>query len=46
MSLLEDRGFDVLEVGYDICKKPMKMLRRVDEHYDTIWLTYIIGKKR
>lgn len=44
-SLLEDRGFTVLEVGYDICAKPPKMLRRVDEHYDTIWLTYVIGRK-
>jgi cyclopropane fatty-acyl-phospholipid synthase-like methyltransferase len=45
-TLLEDRGFDVLEVGYDICTKPETMLRRVDEHYDTIWLTYVIGRKR
>jgi SAM-dependent methyltransferase len=30
-TLLEDRGFDVLEVGYDICTKPQKMLRKVDE---------------
>ena len=44
-SLLEDRGFTVLEVGYDICTKPEKMLRRVDEHYDTIWLTYVIARK-
>ncbi len=44
-SLLEDRGFTVLEVGYDICTKPKKMLRRLDEHYDTIWLTYVIGRK-
>jgi 2-polyprenyl-3-methyl-5-hydroxy-6-metoxy-1,4-benzoquinol methylase len=46
ISLLEDRGFDVLEVGYDICTKPEGMLRRVDEHYDEIWLTYVIGRKR
>ena len=45
-TLLEDRGFDVLDVGYDICTKPDKMLRRVDEHYDTIWLTYVVGRKR
>jgi cyclopropane fatty-acyl-phospholipid synthase-like methyltransferase/SAM-dependent methyltransferase len=45
ISLLEDRGFTVLEVGYDICTKPAKMLRKVDEHYDTIWLTYVIGRK-
>jgi SAM-dependent methyltransferase len=45
-TLLEDRGFDVLEVGYDICEKPQKMLRRIDEHYDVIWLTYVVGRKR
>ena len=45
ISLLEDRGFTVLEVGYDICTKPAKMLRKVDEHYDIIWLTYVIGRK-
>lgn len=45
VSLLEDRGFEVLEVGYDICTKPDHMLRRVDEHYDVIWLSYVIGKK-
>lgn len=44
-SLLVDRGFTVLEVGYDICTKPQKMLRRVDEHYDTIWLTYVVARK-
>lgn len=44
-TLLEDRGFTVLEVGYDICTKPPKMLRRVDEHYDVIWLVYVIGRK-
>jgi cyclopropane fatty-acyl-phospholipid synthase-like methyltransferase len=44
-SLLEDRGFKVLEVGYDICTKPENMRKRVDEHYDTIWLTYVIATK-
>jgi len=44
-TLLEDRGFTVLEVGYDICTKPNNMLRRIDEHYDVIWLTYVIGRK-
>jgi SAM-dependent methyltransferase len=29
--LLEDRGFDVLEVGYDLCTKPEKMLTKIDE---------------
>ena len=45
ISLLEDRGFEVLEVGYDICTKPENMRERLDEHYDTIWLTYVIGRK-
>lgn len=45
ISLLEDRGFEVLEVGYDICAKPENMRKRVDEHYDVIWLTYVIGRK-
>mmetsp|Transcript_40952 Transcript_40952/g.41610 ORF Transcript_40952/g.41610 Transcript_40952/m.41610 type:complete len:244 (-) Transcript_40952:125-856(-) len=45
-TLLEDRGFDVLEVGYDICTKPDKMQNRIDEHYDVIWLTYVVGRKR
>ena len=45
-SLLEDRGFKVLDVGYDICTKPEKVLReKVDEHFDVIWLTYVIGQK-
>jgi len=46
ITLLEDRGFDVLEVGYDICTKPDKMKERIDEHFDVIWLTYVVGKKR
>ena len=46
ITLLEDRGFDVLEVGYDICTKPENMRNRIDEHYDTIWLTYVVGRKR
>jgi cyclopropane fatty-acyl-phospholipid synthase-like methyltransferase len=45
ISLLEDRNFTVLESGYDICTKPEKMQSRYDEHFDVIWLTYIIGKK-
>ena len=46
-SLLEDRGFDILDVGYDICTKPEDVLKnRVDEHFDMIWLTYVIGKKK
>jgi len=45
-SLMEDRGFEVLEVGYDICEKPEKILQtRIDEHFDTIWLSYVIAKK-
>lgn len=46
ITLLEDRGFDVLDVGYDICTKPDNMKHRIDEHYDTIWLTYVVGRKR
>ena len=46
VTLLEDRGFDVLEVGYDICTKPEKMMKRIDEHYGIIWLTYVVGRKR
>lgn len=45
ISLLEDRGFEVLEVGYDICTKPENMKNRIDEHYETIWLTYVVGRK-
>lgn len=46
-SLMEDRGFEVLEVGYDICEKPEKILKtRIDEHFDTIWLSYVIAKKK
>lgn len=45
-SLLEDRGFTILDVGYDICTKPEKVLKEnVDEHFDTIWLTYVVGIK-
>lgn len=45
-SLLEDRGFQVLDVGYDICSKPENVMKTsVDEHFDVIWLTYVIGKK-
>jgi len=45
-SLMEDRGFTVLEVGYDICEKPEKVLRtNSDEHFDVIWLSYVIAKK-
>ena len=45
-TLLEDRGFTVLEVGYDVCTKPDKVLReKIDEHFDTIWLVYVIAQK-
>eukprot|EP00551_Chaetoceros_affinis_P005311 CAMPEP_0203685934 /NCGR_PEP_ID=MMETSP0090-20130426/48802_1 /ASSEMBLY_ACC=CAM_ASM_001088 /TAXON_ID=426623 /ORGANISM="Chaetoceros affinis, Strain CCMP159" /LENGTH=658 /DNA_ID=CAMNT_0050555147 /DNA_START=635 /DNA_END=2607 /DNA_ORIENTATION=+ len=41
-SLLEDRGFTVLDVGYDICTKPEHVLKNnIDEHFDEIWLTYV-----
>lgn len=45
VTTLLDRGFPVLEVEYEICTKP-DMLRRVEEHYDVIWLVYVIGRKR
>jgi len=45
-TLLEDRGFEVLAVGYDICTQPEKFLKtKKDEHYGTIWLTYVVGRK-
>jgi len=45
-TLLEDRGFEVLDVGYDICTQPQKFLRnKKDEHFDIIWLTYVVGRK-
>jgi len=45
-SLLEDRGFTVLDVGYDICTKPENVLKKnIDEHFDTIWLVYVIAQK-
>jgi len=45
-TLLEDRNFTILDVGYDICDKPMdKVLHTKDEHYDRIWLTYVIAQK-
>jgi SAM-dependent methyltransferase len=45
-TLLEDRGFEVLEVGYDICTKQENKKKAVDEHYDVIWLSYVVGRKR
>jgi 2-polyprenyl-3-methyl-5-hydroxy-6-metoxy-1,4-benzoquinol methylase len=45
-SLLEDRGFKILEVGYDICTKPEKVLKNyIDEHFDVIWISYVVGQK-
>ena len=45
-TLLEDRGFEVLDVGYDICTQPEHMLKnRKDEHFEKIWLTYVVGRK-
>ena len=44
-SLLEDRGFAVEAVGFDVCTKPAKMASRVDEHYDVIKLTFVVGRK-
>ena len=45
IDLFEDRGFEILEVGYDICEKPKGMRQKIDEHYDKIWLTYVVAKK-
>ena len=45
-SGLEDRGFEVLEVGYDICTKQENKKKAVDEHYDVIWLSYVVGRKK
>jgi len=45
-TLLEDRGFEVLDVGYDVCTQPEHMLKdRRDEHFERIWLTYVVGRK-
>mmetsp|Transcript_16224 Transcript_16224/g.19814 ORF Transcript_16224/g.19814 Transcript_16224/m.19814 type:complete len:1003 (+) Transcript_16224:128-3136(+) len=46
ISLLEDRGFKILDVGYDICTKPDKVLKNnIDEHFDVVWLSYVVGQK-
>ena len=45
-SLLEDRGFEVLDVGYDVCTQPdFVRENQKDEHFETIWLTYVVGRK-
>lgn len=45
-TLAEDRGFEVLDVGYDVCTQPEKMLKnRKDEHFQKVWLTYVVGRK-
>lgn len=44
-SMMEDRGFTVLDRGYDVCTKQKSMVDAVDEHYDTIWLSYVVGQK-
>lgn len=45
-TLLEDRNFTVWDVGYDLCSKPPHVLEnKIDEHYDTIWLTYVVAQK-
>ena len=46
VTLLEDRGFEVLEVGYDICTKQENKKKSIDEHYDIIWLTYVVARKK
>ncbi len=45
-TLLKDRGFEVLDVGYDICNQPeLVRNKRKDEHFEVIWLTYVVGRK-
>ena len=44
-ALLEERGFAVDAVGIDVCTRPAKMVGKVDEHFETIQLTYIVGRK-
>lgn len=44
-TLLQDRNFEILDVGYDICTQPEHMKKRKDEHFETIWLTYVVGRK-
>jgi 2-polyprenyl-3-methyl-5-hydroxy-6-metoxy-1,4-benzoquinol methylase len=46
VTLLEDRGFETLEVGYDICTKQENKKKSIDEHYDIIWLTYVVARKK
>lgn len=45
-NLFETRGFEVLEVGYDLCnmREPFRS-KAVDEHFDFIWLTYVVARK-
>jgi hypothetical protein len=40
-TLLEERGFAVLDVGYHICTQS-KSLRRRDKPVDLVWLTCTI----
>ena len=42
---MEDRGFEPLEIGYDLCSKPKDKMSTVDEHYDFIWLSYVVARK-
>lgn len=44
-SLLSRRGFEVLSSGLDVCTRPQAMKEKVDEHFDTIWLSYVVGRK-
>lgn len=44
-SLMEDNGFRVLESGYDVCSKPAEMTAIIDEHMDTIILSYVVAMK-
>merc|ERR1719277_1419386 len=44
-SLFEDNGFRVLDSGYDVCSKPKNIKAQVDEHMDSITLSYVVAIK-
>ena len=43
-SLFVDAGFKVLDLGYDLCSK-RPTFKSIDEHFDEIWLVYIVAQK-
>ena len=44
-TLVADRGFEVLDIGYDVCYKHPSKTRSVTEHYETTYLTYVVARK-